>query len=103
MTRSAYRRWVDTCKSLQEVRVSGVPVQTRFAQIMVEADYFMKRLANGSSKPRVPSFNSHTDFLFLELRKQWNRGRTPRMERHIMSRFWFAAGKTVVAGDGQGG
>ena len=41
-------RWRSKCSQPQQVRVLGIPFNTRFANVMVDADYDMKRLVDGS-------------------------------------------------------
>lgn len=42
------QEWEVAGRQPQSVRVLGVPFYTRFAKVMVDADYYMKRLVNGS-------------------------------------------------------
>lgn len=44
---------------MQDVRIFGVPAESHFAQVVVEADYRMKRLAIGAEVPPVKGFRSH--------------------------------------------
>jgi hypothetical protein len=44
---------------MQDVSVSGVPADSRFAELLVEADVRMKYIAIGLSKPPVKGFKSH--------------------------------------------
>ncbi len=60
----------------QIVSVNGVPADSHFAQVMVEADYRMKLFCVGRDMPRVNSFRSQ-----LDLQKP---GDT------IYQRWWFA-------------
>jgi len=47
----------------QYVRFNGVPADTTFAQIMVEADYAMKRIVSGDLKVTAAGFRSYLDLL----------------------------------------
>jgi hypothetical protein len=44
---------------LQDVSLSGVPADSHFAELLVEADVRMKHLAIGLNKPPVKGFRSH--------------------------------------------
>lgn len=48
---------------VQNVTVRGVPLDTHFAQTLVEADYRMKRLSMGLEGVRVKGFRSHLSML----------------------------------------
>ncbi len=61
----------------QYVRVYGVPMQSEFAKIMVDADYAMKRIIAGEMKVNATDFQSLADIL---------RDRPRVLER---ARFWF--------------
>jgi len=44
---------------LQNVSLSGVPSESHFAEMLVEADIRMKRMAIGVDKPKIKGFKSH--------------------------------------------
>jgi hypothetical protein len=44
---------------MQDVSLSGIPVDSQFAELLVEADIRMKHIAIGLSKPPVKGFRSH--------------------------------------------
>lgn len=50
---------MDDILGLQNVRIDGVPGDSHFATILVEADYRMKRIAGGLDIPPVKGFKSH--------------------------------------------
>jgi Protein of unknown function (DUF1598) len=60
---------------MQNIRVWGVPAESHFGQMMVEADYRMKRISMGLERPGVRGFHSHLSLL----------GRTG----NSMQRWWF--------------
>ena len=62
---------------MQVVTVGGIPATTRFARIMVEADYRMKLIGIGLEEPAA-RFNSYIDLA--------NFG---AMARNAMCRWWF--------------
>jgi hypothetical protein len=47
----------------QDVSLSGVPAESHFAEILVEADIRMKRLSVGVDPPPVKGFKSHLTFV----------------------------------------
>lgn len=50
---------MDDILGLQTVRIDGVPADSHFATILVEADYRMKRIAIGLEMPAVKGMKSH--------------------------------------------
>ena len=62
---------------LQKVRIDGVPPDTHFAQVMVEADYRMKLIGIGLETPPV-KITSYVD-----------RAEPGQISRNAMQRWWF--------------
>ena len=96
--------WCDHCKKPQQVRVMGVPFKSRFAKVMVQADYDMKTLVNGSDDTlNVAGFKSLTD-MTLDAIKPFLIKRKP-IPFHIstLNRFWFYPGKVSYLHDEQTG
>ncbi|MCY2964716.1 MAG: DUF1598 domain-containing protein [Planctomycetota bacterium] len=60
---------------MQTISVSGVPAESHFAQMLVEADIRMKRLSIGVDPPPVKGFRSHLDFVLKN--------------ENSMQRWWF--------------
>ncbi len=56
-------RQMDEILGLQTVRIDGVPSDSHFATILVEADYRMKRIAIGLENPQVKGLKSHLAML----------------------------------------
>ena len=50
---------MDDILGLQTVRIDGVPPDSHFATMLVEADYRMKRVAIGLETPAVKGMRSH--------------------------------------------
>jgi len=86
--------WFRIGQSPQSVRVMGVPFDSRFASVMVEADYDMKRLVDGSDSLGIQGFKSLTDLSLDEARKNLEAGGNS-VELSSMNRFWFYPGKTT--------
>ncbi len=60
---------------MQKVRIWGVPPDSHFAQVLVEADYRMKRISIGLERPRVRGLVSHLALL--------------RPGGNTLQRWWF--------------
>ncbi|HUG94457.1 MAG TPA: DUF1598 domain-containing protein [Planctomycetaceae bacterium] len=73
----AVRRFREMAEVLgmQDVRVRGVPAETHFGQLLVEADYRMKRLSLALENPQIRGFRSQLELL--------------RAQGHAIQRFWF--------------
>jgi hypothetical protein len=63
---------------LQNVRIDGVPADTRFAQVLVEADYRMKMIGIGLERPRVHGLRSYVD-----------EASPAQVSRNALSRWYF--------------
>ncbi|HWM91274.1 MAG TPA: DUF1598 domain-containing protein [Thermoanaerobaculia bacterium] len=90
-TEAAIKNWQQTCGQPQEVSVLGIPFDTRFAHVMVIADYDMKRLADGSDSLDLPGLESMMD---MELRSVEDalRQQRPVGLKAGMNRFWLTPG-----------
>jgi len=66
-----------TCLGLQKVRIEGVPPNTHFAQVMVEADYRMKLIGIGLEQPPV------------KLTSWVERASTSSVGRNALQRWYF--------------
>ena len=66
---------------LQDVRIFGVPDNSRFACKLVVADYFLKRVAMGFDRPEIKGWVSYMDLLSKA-------GKNAVRQQH---RFWFVA------------
>lgn len=92
--------WQQIGSQPQKVHVMGVPFDSRFAKVMVDADYYMKRLVNGSVSLGIDGFASLTDMHVAAYRNQTRSG-TGSTPSNSMSRFWFSPGEsTYEDGDG---
>lgn len=93
------QQWQDICRSPQQVRVMGVPFHTRFAKVMVTADYDMKRLADGADSLAVPGFTSLMDMTLERAKSDLQGGRPISVPLAAMDRFWFYPGKNQYVED----
>ncbi len=92
--------WRQICESPQQVSVLGVPFDTHFGKVMVQADYDMKSLADGTDKLQLPGFRSLADMRLDRLRQAVVGGEEQTSESG-MSRFWLAPGENhYVENDG---
>lgn len=95
----ALAQWQTACKRPQRVRVMGVPADTRFARVMVTADYHLKRLADGSEALSVPGFASLTELEVARSREEISEGRASHTSAPSFNRFWFHPGANRYAVD----
>lgn len=86
------KQWETVCASSQRVSVSGVPFYTRFAQVMVRADYELKRVADGSDELNLAFFSSVSDIILSEAASNMRKGRYYPVPA-VFNRFWFAPGE----------
>ena len=85
--------WSQICGQPQTVRVMGVPRDSHFAKVMVDADYLMKQLVDGSVTLDVPGFTSLTDTSLAIARADLEKGAPPSLPALSLNRFWFYPGK----------
>jgi len=91
--------WHQVCHMPQQVRVLGIPFNTHFAKVMVDADYFMKKLVDGSETVHGFEFHSLTDLHVDAAEQAMKQGKRTTVATDTMSRFWFHAGRTVLLED----
>lgn len=96
---AGFEQWLQVARSPQKVRVLGIPFSTHFAAVTVDADYFMKRLADASETIDVPGWVSLADLRINEVKKQLAAGGNVTIPAASMDRFWFCAGETRYAKD----
>lgn len=86
------QKWHTVCGERQTVRVLGIPFDTHFAKITVDADYYMKRLVNGSVSLGIEGFDSLTDITLNKVKEDFIRGRPISIPLSCLNRFWFFPG-----------
>ncbi len=74
--------WPLICEEPQNVSVWGVPFNSRFASVMVQADYDMKSIADGTDPLAIPGFSSYVDMALADLSDS----------NMVSNRFWFSPG-----------
>lgn len=87
--------WKAIGRQPQKVRVLGVPFDSRFAKVMVDADYYMKRLVNGSVDLGIPGFKSLSDLDIDAQRLALHSGTASKLAGGSMNRFWFSPGEST--------
>ncbi len=92
--------WSRAGRSPQNVRVMGVPFDSRFAKVMLDADYYMKRLVNGTVQLDIPGFVSLSDLKADETREELKSGGKFTDPGQSLNRFWFSPGETTYDEDG---
>jgi len=93
-------QWCEVSKQPQGVRVKGVPRDSHFAAVMVQADYELKRLVDGSVTLQTPGVTSLVDRMMAAAKEDLAQGRDLRGPRNTMSRFWFFPGQGKYGLDG---
>lgn len=89
------QKWMETCKEPQSVRVLGIPFNCNFAKILVDADYHMKRVTDGTESLDIPGLTCYTD-LMLEYAKSCALNGEPLSVFSTSSRYWFYPGNMLV-------
>lgn len=89
--------WRRVCRMPQKVRVLGIPFHSRFGKIMVEADYDMKRLVDGSVDVDISGFSSLSDMTMSIARNALQKGEPVSLAS--LNRFWFYPGQNSFEED----
>jgi hypothetical protein len=92
-------QWRNVCSQPQQVRVMGIPTESRFAKVMVEADYYMKRLVDGSVTLDIPGFTSLMDMTLNIARRDIQEGKASTVPLSSLNRFWFSPGENSFLED----
>jgi hypothetical protein len=75
----------------QLVRVGGVPRDSRYAHIMIDADYHMKRVSLGAQK--LPGIDSYLDLKAYDVKGRIAQGDDTVPPGLSFNRFWFSVEK----------
>ncbi|MBD3392048.1 MAG: DUF1598 domain-containing protein [Chitinivibrionales bacterium] len=92
--------WKKTCRAPQTVRILGIPRNTRFARVMVDADYQLKKLVDGSDTLSIPGFSSHTHMILNQSKKEFLAGTPLSARPSMLNRYWFTPGTLHAEHDG---
>lgn len=87
--------WTAVGRQPQKVRVMGVPFDSRFARVMVDADYYMKRLVNGSVELGIDGFESVSGMSARTAKEAIASGKWDSVPKQSMNRFWFSPGEST--------
>ncbi len=92
-------QWHSVCKQPQKVGVFGVPFNSHFSKVMVDADYYMKRIVNGSVNLDIGRFTSLSDLNLDIAKDDLTNGRPISIPLQTMNRFWFYPGNNSYKED----
>jgi hypothetical protein len=87
--------WRLECEKPQAVRVLGIPFNSHFAKVMVQADYDLKRLADGSDVLDLPGFVSITDEYIDQAQTALSEQKPIALPGSILNRFWLYPGENT--------
>jgi hypothetical protein len=87
--RTDYTRRMQDAWGPQDAVTGGVPTNTRFNKVMVEADWEMKRISLGLSEPGVEDFPNYVDLAFEDWRRRVMAEGLNASRPEGGSRFWF--------------
>lgn len=93
------KNWDSVCSRPQAVRTMGIPATTHFANVLVDADYFMKRLVDGSESLGLESFTSLLDMTLAQAKEEILADGRTTIPVESMNRFWFYPGQNRYAED----
>ena len=86
------KQFEEACTALQEVNVYGIPFHTRFAKIMVQADYKMKKYVDGSESLPFEDYSCLIDIYIAKMIRDVENNESPPLVMTNWNRFWFYPG-----------
>jgi hypothetical protein len=95
--RADYTRRLQEVWGLQDAVTGGVPTNTRFNKVMVDADWEMKRVSLGLAETGVKDFPTYIDLEFKDLRRRVLAEGVNARKPDGGSRFWFFPAYTEFA------
>jgi hypothetical protein len=87
--RDEFTRRLEQAWGVQDAVTGGVPPDTRFNKVMVDADWEMKRISLGRSDPGIADFPTYVDLEFDDLRGRVEAEGVRARKPPGGSRFWF--------------
>lgn len=97
--REERRLWFDKWQAIgsrpQNVRVLGVPFDSHFAKVMVDADYYMKRLTDGSVALDIEGFESLMEMRMRTAKDELFAAESPSTPTQSLNRFWFCPSEST--------
>jgi hypothetical protein len=91
----AIGRWQQVCAAPQQVRVMGVPRPSHFARVMLDADYRLKQITDGTDRLEVSGLTSIMDNALAQAIDAVYRKES--IDLSSTSRFWFIAGPSYYS------
>jgi hypothetical protein len=95
--RTDYTRRMQEAWGPQDAVTGGVPTNTRFNKVMVDADWEMKRISLGLSDTGVEKFPTYVDLAFDDWRRRVMAEGVNARKPEGGSRFWFFPAYTEFA------
>lgn len=93
------QKWKRVGAKPQKVRVMGVPSDSHFAKVMVDADYYAKRLVDGSESLNIKGFVSLVDMNLNKAKEDIINHRPISIPTQCLNRFWFFPGENDYVED----
>ncbi len=87
-------QWRTICVQPEQVRVMGIPFDTRFAKIMVKADHYMKRAVDDSALLGIEGFEDLSDMTLNRAKRDYVQGKPVSLSPSL-NRFWFFPDKVL--------
>lgn len=88
--------WHATCHQPQQTRADGIPFDTHFTSIMLQADYDLKRFVDGSEPLAIEGFSSLSALHLEAAKRALKAGKVAPFSLTTMSRFWFSPGRLTL-------
>lgn len=88
------KQWRTICVQPEQVRITGIPFDTRFAKVMVKADYYMKRVVDNSTLLEIEGFEDLSDMTLNKVKKDCVQDKSISLSPSL-NRFWFFPGKVL--------
>ena len=89
------KQWEALCALPQKVGVFGVSANTHFAKVMVDADYYLKSVTNGTEK--LKGITSVADILAKALKAEIAANDAAPAPTDFCNRYWFNPGQIRYA------
>ena len=88
--------WHDTCHQPQQTRAEGIPFDTHFTSVMLQADYDLKRFVDGAEPLAIEGFSSLSALYLDAAKRALKAGKVAQLSLATMSRFWFSPDKLML-------
>ena len=80
-------KWIKSAE-YESVRVLGISKNTSFAKTIIDADYLMKKISNGTHPVKIFGFKSFNQMMLENSMNEYRRHGALE-QKQILSRFWF--------------